>query len=82
MTWADSALAGTALFAICHRNQSDVGFTNTTRVPGRRGDSRRHNALNHPNLGNPRLDITRGNFGMVDSVSGARVIQISLRLGF
>ena len=40
------------------------------------------NALNHPNLGNPRLDITRGNFGRVDSVSGARVIQMSLRLGF
>ncbi|MDE0104781.1 MAG: TonB-dependent receptor [Bryobacterales bacterium] len=40
------------------------------------------NALNHPNLGSPRVDVTRGDFGRINSVSGARVIQMSLRLGF
>ena len=40
------------------------------------------NAFNHPNLGNPRRDISRSGFGRIDSVSAGRVMQLSLRLSF
>ncbi len=40
------------------------------------------NALNHANLANPRVDITRGDFGQIRDVSAARTMQMSLRLTF
>jgi len=40
------------------------------------------NALNHPNLGAPNLDLMKSTFGIITGVSGARVIQLSMKLTF
>jgi hypothetical protein len=40
------------------------------------------NALNHPNLGSPVADLMKANFGIITGVSGARVIQLSMKVTF
>jgi len=38
--------------------------------------------LNHPQLGNPEVRLGRATFGQIATVSGTRVLQFSLKIGF
>lgn len=40
------------------------------------------NALNHTNLGNPRSEVGRSDFGKISSANSGRVVQLSLRYEF
>jgi hypothetical protein len=40
------------------------------------------NVLNHPNFGNPNLNINNATFGRITSATGSRSFVANLRLNF